>query len=244
MDMAVDELEMKKVHLAKNIIGEIAMAGNPSETIKKWRSLFRVSQKALSRKLGVTSSVISDYESGRRKSPGILFLKKYIEALIKMDEESGGELLREFLHEEEGGPISAAILDIREFAGGVGVVDFCRQIGAKIITPMEKTDNKIYGYTIIDSVKAITELSFTELRKLYGVTTQRALVFTNITSGKGPMIAIKVANLKPALIVLHNLPAASVSDVAKNIAVVEGIPLSLCENVDLEGFMERVRDVR
>jgi putative transcriptional regulator len=241
MDKAVDELELKKEHLAKNIIGEIAMASDPSKTIKKWRSLFRVSQKGLSRKLGVTSSVISDYESGRRKSPGILFLKKYVEALILIDEEKGGEVLKEFLPGDEEEPISAAILDIMEFDGGVSVTDFCRRVGAKMLTGDEGNDSKIYGYTLIDSVKAITELSFTELKKLYGVTTQRALVFTNITSGKGPMIAIKVANLRPALIVLHSLPESSVSDVARNIAAVEGIPLSVCENVDLDTFVERVR---
>jgi len=241
MDMAVDELKMKKDHLAKNIIGEIAMAAEPNETIKKWRILFRVSQKTLSRKLGVTSSVISDYESGRRKSPGILFLRKYVEALMDVDDENGGELLREFLQEDESHPVSAAILDIREFEGGIGIGEFCRQIGAKIIT--SAGDSKIYGYTLIDSVKAITELSFTELKKLYGVTTQRALVFTNITSGKGPMIAIKVANLKPALIVLHNLPEGEVNTVAKHIAAVEGIPLSVCENVDIDVFMERIKNI-
>ncbi|UCG95195.1 MAG: helix-turn-helix domain-containing protein [archaeon] len=237
-----DELELKKESLAKDIIGEIAMAADPSKTIKKWRDLFRVSQKDLSGKLGVTSSVISDYESGRRRSPGILFLKKYVESLIRLDEERGGEVLLEFLDTDESKPLSAAILDIREFSDGMDVGDFCRRIGAKLVVHADK-DAKIYGYTLIDSVKAITELSFPELKKLYGVTTQRALIFTNITSGKGPMIAIKVTNLRPALIVLHNLPMSELSDVAKNIARVEGIPLSLCENDDLESFMERIRSV-
>ncbi len=243
MDKPVDEVSLKKDHLARNIIGEIAMASEPSKSIKKWRALFRVSQKSLSRKLGVTSSVISDYESGRRKSPGILFLRKYVEALMRIDEENGGEVLKEFLYMDRQKPVSAAVLDIMEFERGVNIDDFCRGIGAKMLTKNENTDNKLYGYTIIDSVKAITELSFPELKKLYGVTTQRALVFTNITSGKGTMIAIKVANLRPALIVLHNLPERSVSDVARNIAVVEGIPLSLCENVGLDVLAERARSM-
>ncbi len=242
MDKTVDELELKKDHLARSIIGEIAMAAEPSKNIKKWRALFRISQKSLSRKLGVTSSVISDYESGRRKSPGILFLKKYVETLINMDEEKGGEVLKEFLHLDENRPISASILDIREFEGGLTVTDFCRHVGAKVITEGGDSEGKIYGYTLIDSVKAITELSFSELKKLYGVTSRRALVFTNITSGKGPMIAIKVANLKPALIVLHNIPESSVSDIAKNIAKIEDIPLSLCAT-NIDDFMERVKEI-
>ena len=239
MNKTVDELHLQKEHFMKNIIGEIAISSEPNKTIKKWRSLFRVSQKELSNNLGVTSSVISDYESGRRKSPGILFLKKYVEALIRMDEKTGSEVLKVFIDTDEEKPVSAAILDIKEFDGGMGVESFCRKIGAKILTSAP-TDRNIYGYTLIDSVKAITELSFTELKKLYGVTAQRALVFTNITTGKGPMIAIKVANLKPAVIILHNIHEGDVSSVAKNIADVEDVPLAVCSS-ELEVFIEHLR---
>ena len=241
MDKSVDEIALKKEGLARDIIGEIAMSGEPNKTLKKWRSLFRASQKTLARELGVTSSVISDYESGRRKSPGILFLKRYVEALINIDEKTGGEMLKGFLHVTEGKSASAAIADIREFEIGVDIGSFCSAIGAKVIMAPAPSKEKIYGYTVIDSVKAITELSFTELLKLYGVTTQRALVFTNITTGKGPMIALKVANLRPALVILHNIPVSEVSDVAKNIAALEGIPLAICENVDITSLINSLR---
>ncbi len=241
MDMAVDELALKKAGLAKDVIGEIAMSGDPGKTIKKWRALFRVSQKELSNELGVTSSVISDYESGRRRSPGILFLKKYVEALMNIEERRGGEVLKGFLHMTESRSASSAIADIREFEKGVGIDKLCRCIGAKIIAPSGQPDDELYGYTIIDSVKAITELSFAELSKLYGVTTRRALIFTNITTGKGPMIAIKVANLRPALVILHNIPVSEVSSVARNIAGIEGIPLAICENMDIDGLVEKLK---
>jgi len=243
MDKSFDDSGMEKSRLIKDIIGEIGVSDNPNGLIKKWRALFRISQKDLAAGLGVSSSVISDYESGRRKSPGILFLKKYVDALIRMDEARGGEVLRVFIDRDETHPASAAILDIKEFSAGVKVDSFCRQVGAKFLTKSVPTDGMIYGYTLIDSVKAITELSFSELRKLYGVTTQRALVFTNITTGKGPLIAIKVADLRPAMIVLHNIPESDVSDVAKNIAEVEGVPLSVCESRDIETFMERVSQI-
>jgi len=239
MDKAFDEFSMEKERLAKDIIGEIGISDEPNQVIKKWRSLFRVSQKDLARKLNVTSSVISDYESGRRKSPGITFLRRYVEALIEMDVARGGEVLRIFMEKDVSQPASAAIVDIKEFGAGVPVSKFCEMIGARIITSRSHAHEVMYGYTLIDSVKAITELSFPELRKLYGVTTQRALVFTNITTGKGPLIAIKVANLRPALIVLHNIPESSVSAVAKNIAEVEGVPLSICENVELEELIRK-----
>lgn len=238
-----DELEHEKLRLAKDIIGEIGVSDDPPASIKKWRTLFRVSQKSLARKLGVTSSVISDYESGRRKSPGVLFLRRYVDSLILLDEERGGEVLRLFAPAEGTAPASAAIVDIREFGSGVEVGDFCARIGAGIITKKARASGTIYGYTIIDSVKAITEMPFAELRKLYGVTTQRALVFTNITTGKGPLIAIKVANLKPALIVLHKIPESSVSGVAKNIAEVEDIPLALCESLSLDALIRAVGEI-
>jgi putative transcriptional regulator len=241
MDKAADELSLRKAGLARDIIGEIAMAADPSKNIRKWRSLFRVSQKTLAKELGVTSSVISDYESGRRKSPGILFLRKYIEALINLDERKGGEILKGFIAGGDSRTASAAIADIREFEGGVEMSRFCNEIGARTTGGSCQKNEKIYGYTIIDSVKAITELSFSELVKLYGVTTQRALIFTNITTGKGPMIAIKVANLRPGLIILHNIPESRVSDVAKNIAHLEGIPLAVCENISLPELIDKLK---
>jgi putative transcriptional regulator len=239
MGKSSDEYEHEKLRLTKDIIGEIGVSEDPPANIKKWRTLFRISQKELAKKLGISSSVISDYESGRRKSPGVLFLRRYVDSLIGLDEGRGGEVIRLFSSGEGSAPASAAIVDIKEFPGGVRIVDFCESVGAKIITKKAPSDGVIYGYTIIDSVKAITEMPFGELRKLYGVTTRRALIFTNITTGKGPLIAIKVANLKPALIVLHNIPEASVSEVAKNIAEVEGVPLSICEKTPLEEIVAK-----
>lgn len=241
MHMAVDEVKLKKESLAKDIIGEIAMSADPPKTIKKWRSLFRASQKDLSKEMGVTSSVISDYESGRRKSPGILFMKKYVEALMRIDERSGGEIIRGFLHISGNKSASSAIADIKEFDKGKNLGEFIMGIGGRMISGGSMERGEIYGYTVVDSVKAITELSFSELLKLYGVTTERAIIFTNVTTGKGPMIAIKIGNLRPALVVLHNITETQVSDVAKNIASLEGIPLAVCDTADVDTLLEKLK---
>jgi predicted transcriptional regulator len=55
--------------LARRIAGEIILSNKPGATMRKWRELFAVSQTTLSDKMLLSSSVISDYESGRRKSP-------------------------------------------------------------------------------------------------------------------------------------------------------------------------------
>ena len=98
--------------LAKNIAGEITIAEEPSSVIRKWREIFQTSQSELAKAMDISPSVISDYESGRRKSPGTQFIKNLIEALIKKDEERGGKTIRRFTIQTK----SDAILGMREFA--------------------------------------------------------------------------------------------------------------------------------
>ena len=75
--------------LAEKMAGEITLSQNPGETLKKWRRNFGVTQTELSNHLGISPSVISDYESGRRRSPGILIVSKIIDALLTIDELRG-----------------------------------------------------------------------------------------------------------------------------------------------------------
>ena len=233
-----DEFSLTAKNLAKDITGEIVLSENPEHVIKKWRGIFKISQKALASKLGMTSSVISDYESGRRKSPGIRMIKKYVNALIEIDMENGGQVIRSFTKPATSESLSSAVIDIKEFSAGKSVSAFCRHIGANILTK-NRLKQQVYGYTVIDSLRAITELSFNELVKLYGVTTQRALIFTKVSTGRTPMVAIKLTNLHPALVVLHGLDA--VDDVAKRIADVENIPLAVCRLGNVEDIIEKLR---
>ena len=170
MDRLTDEFSLGKRKLAKDIIGEIVLAENPDKVIKKWRNIFKISQKALSNELEITPSVISDYESGRRKSPGIKMVGKYIAALLALDERTGGGVIRSFSKTNNNQSIiSNAIIDIKEFSSAIGAQNFCRKINA---VPIVKNgmDKPIYGYTIIDSHKAITELPFNEIRSRRSIT--------------------------------------------------------------------------
>lgn len=241
MDSVTDEFSLARDKLAKDIIGEIVLSENSEKVIKKWRSIFKISQKKLANELSITPSVVSDYESGRRKSPGIKVIKKYINALMKIDEERGGHVIRSFAKTDNTQPIiSNAIVDIKEFSAGISGAEFCRFINA---VPIVKTnlEQTVYGYTVIDSLKAITELSFTELVKLYGITTQRVLVFTQVSTGRTPMVAIKLTNLRPALVILHGLDV--VDDVAKRIAEVEGIPLAVSRMESVDKMIGKLREI-
>ena len=226
-----DETLLARERLAKDIVGEIVLSEQPEEALKKWRAIFHISQKQLAAALGITSSVISDYESGRRQSPGIKVVKRYITALLDLDAGNGAAVTKSFSKTVPTALLGEAVLDIREFTIGVPLSTLCDRINAQLLT---KGTGTVYGYTVIDSLKAITELSAAELVKLYGLTTQRALIFTKVSTGRTPMVAIKLTNLRPGLVVLHGLQ--SVDEVACRIAEAERIPLAVCR-------LERPEDI-
>ncbi len=237
----VDEFQLSKDRLAKDITGEVVLSENPEQVLRKWRSIFDFSQKELANYMGITSSVISDYESGRRKSPGINVIRRYVQALLSLDMKRGGNVIKTFTPSIGSSAISKAIIDIKEFENGVPINEFCRKINANILTKRASIEREVYGYTIIDSVKAILELSHNQLINLYGTTTQRALIFTGVSTGKTPMVAIKLTNLQPGLVVLHGID--KVDEVAMNIAEVEGIPIALCKIEEIEDIMGKLKGI-
>ena len=74
--------------LAEKMAGEITLSDSPGHALKKWRMNFEIAPGILADRLGVSPSVISDYESGRRKSPGTAIVGKIVDTLLDMDEEN------------------------------------------------------------------------------------------------------------------------------------------------------------
>ena len=65
--------------LAEALAGEICLAENdPGAIMRRWRERFQFSQKDLAKHLEVSPSVISDYESGRRKSPRVETIRRFV----------------------------------------------------------------------------------------------------------------------------------------------------------------------
>jgi putative transcriptional regulator len=216
-------LEKEKEALAKRIAGEITLSSDPGKTMRKWREIFGISQTELAEYLGVSSSVISDYEGGRRKSPGASTIRKFVEALINIDEKRGGNVIRAFSKTLEGELPTSAILDIREFALPVTIKDLVEAVNGEVVANIHLLDRRIYGYTVVDSIRAILEMSSEEFLKLYGWTTERALIFTKVTTGRSPMIAVRVQGLKPAVVVLHGVK--KLDELAVKLAERERVPL-------------------
>ncbi len=237
MESVSVEREIKDF-LARMIAGDIIMARRPGDAMKKWRELFHVSQVELAREMGVSPSVISDYEGGRRKSPGTRFVRRWVMALLAIDEARGGKLIMELSRAERlrGG----AILDIRELPKPITVREFCDAIGAEVVACPEEADRPIYGYTLIDSIKAIYTLSGWEFLQIFGQTSERALIFTRVRHGRSPMVAVRISMLKPRAVVMHG---AKPDKLAVALAEMERIPLAYVKGAKVEALMRTLREL-
>ncbi|MFV9631263.1 MAG: helix-turn-helix domain-containing protein [Methanosarcinales archaeon] len=212
--------------LAEKMAGEITLSEKPGEVMKKWRINFDVAQSDLSTHLEVSPSVISDYESGRRKSPGTVIVSKIVNALLDIDQQRGSKQIHAYESMIIGSYDANVIYDIHEYSTPITINEFSNLIEARIIHSQDPDNNKqLYGYTVVDSLKVILELTYQEFQKLYGWSTERAMIFTKVSTGKSPLVAIRVTNLKPGTIVLHGLEEDRVDPIARQIAQVENISL-------------------
>ncbi len=193
MGEATDELTV-------SIAGELTVSATPGRSMKLWREKARISQAQLARAMGVSPSVLSDYENGRRHSPGAAFLKRFVDSLISLDRE-GSRLLTSKPAQVD----SNAILGIGEYAQPVTVEEILKELGAEVLAGGDQSDRLIFGYTVLDSIRTIYSLSGVEFYKIYGKSTERVVVFTQVGLGRSPMVAIRVSQLKPRVVVIHGL---------------------------------------
>jgi len=211
--------------LTTTIAGEIALSKDPGSSMKKWREIFGVSQTELADVLGVSSSTISDYEGGRRKSPGIGVVARLVHSLIEIDEKRGAKVKKQL---EQNFSPKTDVFDIAEFSKAINGKKFQELIGAECVAnPGKLKDSQVYGYTLIDSLKVILDVPVHDYMKMYGKTPERALIFMQVGSGRSPMIAVKIGrfstDMKPTIVVLHGID--KVDPIAQKIAEAEKIPL-------------------
>lgn len=226
--------------LAEKIAGEIALSDNPGATIRKWRTDFGISQTDLAAHLGVSSSVISDYESGRRESPGIRVVRRVVEGMLDIDEARGGDHIRQHARVLSAGFESEIVSDLREYPATLPTTRFFETIGATEIT--EGIHATVAGHTVINSIEAITRLSSEEFYRLYGQSTNRALIFTEVTRGESPLVAVRVVNPTPNAIVLHGIDRDELWEYAPTVARLDGISLAIC-TTPLGEMLGRLREL-
>jgi putative transcriptional regulator len=223
------------INLPEKMASEITLSNNPGHTIRKWRETFNITQQELATKLKLNSSVISDYEHGRRQSPGVIIIRKIIEGMIDIDMNRGSPVIKKY-----STPSLEAIIDIRELFDGRSIADFSKLINAKAITPHKQPSKKIYGYTVIDSLKAILTFSAEDYLRIFGWNSDRALIFTGVKFGRSPMIAIRTHTLKPAVIVFHK--PERIDPLAIKLAKLENI-IFLSTEIPIEKMLSKLQQL-
>jgi putative transcriptional regulator len=218
-------MDDSRARLAERIAGEVTLSENPGGTLKKWRSDFEVSQTALADELDVSPSVISDYESGRRASPGTDLVARFVTALLEIDTRRGGDHARQFARVLSAGFDSDVVLDLREYSRPVDLRTFYDELDATEIVAGDRPT--VSGHTVIDSIRAIGELPSEEFYRLYGQSTNRVLGFTNVTRGESPLVALRVVNPKPNAVLLCGLEEESLWEHAPDLARRDGVSLAV-----------------
>jgi putative transcriptional regulator len=220
--------------LAK-IAGNVVASSDAGRAMRAWREKLGIKQVALAAALGISASVLSDYESGRRPSPGVQFVKRYVEALVRLDEGKGRVVSRLVSDEKD-----EAILSIGEFHRPVDALKVLKALDATVLVGNAEAI-RLYGYTIVDSIKTIYALSGYDFYRIFGATTERALVFTKVGMGRSPLVAIRVSQLKPRVVVIHG--PREVDPLAVDLARREGIVLALSGAQTDEAMIAGLRKV-
>jgi putative transcriptional regulator len=236
----MDRTEDPRRDLAEKVAGEITLSEDPGATMRKWRTDFDVSQTDLAAELGVSSSVISDYESGRRESPGIGVVERVVAGLLDIDERRGGDRIRQYARVISAGFESDIVQDLREYSTTVPLERFYDAVDATEL--VRGAGDRISGHTVIDSIEAITRLSSEEFYRLYGQSTNRALVFTGITRGESPLVAMRVVNPTPNAVVLHGITEDELWDHAPELAAIDDFALAVTD-ADTDGMLDAMREL-
>lgn len=209
------------------------MAVRPGERIRKWREVFKATQTEVAKHMDIASSVISDYEKGRR-SPGSGFVREIVNAMIEIDVERGGKVVKRFTPPGQDG-----IMSMGEFASAVPVEELVKAVHGEMLKEAV-TDRNIFGYTMIDSLKAVISMKSFDYLRIYGWSTERALFFTGVRFGRSPMVAIRASPLTPAMVVY--VQPEEVDSLTLKLAEVEDISLVKTELTESE-IMEKLNSL-
>ncbi len=221
-----------EIELREKMAGEVVLSPHPGRTLRKWREDFGISQRDLAKTLVTVPSVISDYESGRRASPGTSFIRKYVDALLRVDTQNGSRISQRLGLR----PHSDGILGLREFAVAIPLRLLADQIAAKPVSHVD-LHRDIHGYTLLDAPRAILSIDASHFVEVYGWSTQRALVFANVKYGRSPMVAIRAHPMKPAAVIFSN--PGRIDPLAVRLSEIENIPL-LATPLEPPEVLERV----
>jgi len=114
----------------------------------------------------------------------------------------------------------------------------CKAIKGEIVACSSSYVKEIYGYTVVDSRKAVETLSGLEYSQLFGATTDRALIFTNVGSENSPMMIVRISSLKPRVVVFHGVKP---DEHSMKLAEYDRIPLIYSSSPSVEQLIKSLR---
>lgn len=227
------------MEVKKNIFGDILVSDNINNALRKWRRIFNITQSQLANEMGISSSVISEYENNLKRVPGTRFIKKFVDALINIDIKRGGKVIR-LIGKGDAQYLNNGILLIEDYEKPIPAKEYIDITHSHVLVGNEKIDETVvYGHTVIDGIIAILSLSGEGFYRIYGRTTERALIFTNVSLGRSPLVAIRVYPLKPRLVILHG--PSKVDNLGIKIARREGLILALSKKPDVKSLIIELR---
>lgn len=209
------------------IAGSIVLSENPAATLRSWRQKLNIRQAALAKKMKISPSVLSDYEKGRRPSPGVAFVRRYVQALVELADVSRSI---DLLNQQAAANSHEPILVLGEYEAPVKASKVVEALKAEVLAGSDLLDWSIYGYTVLDSIRTIYALSGFGFYRIFGSTTERVLVFTKVGLGRSPLVAIRVSQLKPRMVILHGPKV--VDPLAVELAKRERIILGLAHSIN------------
>lgn len=227
--------------LKEKIAGEITLSDSPGSTMKKWRELFGVTQIELAKQIKISTSTISDYESNRRLSPGVGVIRRFVDTLFQIDRDRGGNVVSSLEKMSSSTGEKDLYYKIHDFMAPISGTDFNRIIEGRVVANPAYLDTvKLFGYTRLDSLRVILEMAPSEYTKLFGSTTERAFIFEHVSTGRSPLVVVRIAPIKPKIIVIHNVQ--NVDKLAIKIAQVEKIPL-IVTKLDIDKLYDRLEKI-
>lgn len=228
--------------LKRLMAGEISLSENPGRIMRKWRELFHIPQILLAESLGISPSVVSDYESGRRQSPGSRTIKRFVEAIIALDSQNESQVVNAFQRLMSVEIPTNIIKDTSEFHRVIDTRLFLETIRVDVFACEDLLSNReLKGYIVADNSRALQTLSSEGYLKLFWASMERALVITNVSTGRSPLIALQ-SEAKPSLLVLHGVE--QVDYLAIELAEKERIPLGVSRIDSVDMIIRRLHRLR
>lgn len=232
---------MPEQELFQKILGDVAANEEYGLVMKKWRELFGVTQMQVANELGVKPSVISDYESNRRKSPGIVFIRKYVLALLKLKSSAAHEEIKKQIDITK----ESNNLLIRNFTKPKPSSRIIRLFNAKLLT--KNNDLLINGCVFfLDNIsKLLTRLPTYKLLRELKKGGKYCYVFSNVKSGRIPLIMLSILSkfnktAMPTLIIFQS-NSFKMSNFAKKTAEKRNITLAVT-NKDLTKLKKIIKE--